>query len=169
MSKESDFEAFFTDNYLRMYHYAQRFVDDDETCRDIVEDPFEQYWTKMETITAGKQVGYLFMVVRNKCVDHTRHFAAQGNYVDFFRRQQSEAHADDEREVLLETEQYIETVNRMMDELPEKTRHILKECYLKERTHVSVAKELGISATAVRKHILHALDFFRKKLPKNGE
>ena len=41
--------------------------------------------------------------------------------------------------------------------------------YLKERTHVSVAKELGISATAVRKHILHALDFFRKKLPKNGE
>lgn len=169
MSKESDFEAFFSDNYLRMYHYAQRYVDDDETCRDIVEDAFEQYWKKMETVPPGNQTAYLFMVVRNKCVDHTRHFAARGNYADFFKRHQSEACADDEREALLETEQYIETVNRMMDDLPEKTRHILKECYLKERTYVSVAKELGISATAVRKHVLHALDFFRRELPKKDK
>lgn len=169
LGRESNFETLFKANYLRLYHYAHRMVDDDEVCRDIVEDAFEQFWKKMDDIAVENQQGYIFMLVRNKCIDHTRHAVARNHYADFFKHTHTESHTHDDWELLLQTERYIDTVHLMIEELPEKTQFILKECFFKERTYVDVAKQLGVSATAVRKHILRALHFFRSELSKKSE
>lgn len=169
MSKEKDFEALFTAHYLQLYHYAQRLVSDSEVCRDIVEDAFEQFWKKMDHLAAEHWQGYIFMLVRNKCVDHTRHSVASTHYALFVKQNYHESFHHEDWDVIAQTEQYINIVNRLMGHLPEKTQFIIKECFYNNRTYVDVAKELGITPTAVRKHVVQALKRFKVELLKKSE
>lgn len=54
-----------------------------------------------------------------------------------------------------------------MECLTPRTREILEAHYLQGKTYSEVAIELGISDSAVKKHVMHALKFFREKLNSN--
>ena len=53
-----------------------------------------------------------------------------------------------------------------MKQLSPRTQQILNEHYLKNKKYREVAAELDISESAVKKHVMQALSFFRKKFVK---
>ena len=50
-----------------------------------------------------------------------------------------------------------------MEKLTPHTRHILEECYIQRKKYQEVAEELNISVSAVRKHIVKALQVIREE------
>ena len=57
-------------------------------------------------------------------------------------------------------------IRRLMEHLTPRTRDVLERHYLQGKKYSEVAMELGISESAVKKHIMQALKLFREKMNK---
>ena len=77
------------------------------------------------------------------------------------------------------TKSYVETeyqeqdermmhISKAMEKLTPHTRHILEECYIQRKKYQEVAEELNISVSAVRKHIVKALQVIREECAKKS-
>lgn len=49
-NEKKDFEILFRDIYPKLYYAAMQLVKDEEVCRDIIADSFEQLWTKRAAV-----------------------------------------------------------------------------------------------------------------------
>ena len=136
-------------------------VGEKEVCQDIVSDAFEQTWLFAQKNSNFNQTSYMYSLVRNKCVDYIRHETAKAHYADFYMHMFSES---DEGDTCKEMEEQISQIYRILQELTPKTRTILKMCYFQKKTYNETADELGISVSAVRKHIVNALKVFRQRI-----
>ncbi|MEY8686656.1 sigma-70 family RNA polymerase sigma factor [Bacteroides sp. AN502(2024)] len=166
MEKETEFELFFKGNYSRFYYFAFQMIGDKEVCRDIVGDAFEQAWAFSHQKEQFNLTSYMYSLVRNKCVDYLRHEIAKTRYADFYMYMYNESDEDDTYE---EMEQQISEMYRMLDKFTPKTRTILEMCYFQKKTYSETADELGISVSAVRKHIVNALKAFRAVIAKKDK
>lgn len=143
-------------------------IEDDEICRDIVSEAFEQLWRLLQEQSGRNWDGFMFSVIKNKCVDHVRHEMAKARYADFY------AHVFDEKDggyEYEEMERQIQVMYRKMAEMTPQTQKILNLCYFQRKTYNEAAEALGISVSAVRKHIVNALKVFKAeftKKTKNG-
>lgn len=166
MEKEKEFEEFFKAHYQHARHFARQMIGDEETCRDIVEDSFEILWKRFNGIEPDKRIAFIFRLIRFRCADHVRHSQTTTLYAQRYLQEQSEAtnpHAADPRE---------ERINKMMtlmDQLSPKTREILTECYFNHHSYNEVAEKYGISTSAVKKHMMQALKFFRENMVKESK
>lgn len=149
------FEQLYKANYARLYYYAFQFISDAETCKDIVNDVFEKTWNLYESLQQETITAYLYANVRNKCIDHLRHSLVKEQYADFYKAvTQEEADNDFKR---------IARIEKVIEELTDPTKTILKECYYENKKYQEVADEFGISTNGVKKHIMKALRLIREE------
>ena len=163
MSREGEFERLFRECYAQLYAFAIGLVREDELCRDILSDSFEILWNHLDEIDEARQTSYLYRTVRNKCTDWARSRLSQQRYEIFFKTIYGDEN-DDDGTMLKETEDNIDKIYRLMDTLTPQTRRILDECYFKGRRQADVAEELGISVSAVKKHVAQAMKVFKSNL-----
>jgi RNA polymerase sigma-70 factor (family 1) len=163
MSREGEFERLFRECYAQLYAFAIGLVREDELCRDILSDSFEILWNHLDEIDEARQKSYLYRTVRNKCTDWARSRLSQQRYEIFFKTIYGDEN-DDDGTMLKETEDNIDKIYRLMDTLTPQTRRILDECYFKGRRQADVAEELGISVSAVKKHVAQAMKVFKSNL-----
>ena len=50
MSREREFERLFRENYAQLYAFAMGMVREEEICRDILSDSFEQLWNHLDEV-----------------------------------------------------------------------------------------------------------------------
>lgn len=153
----------FRECYAQLYAFAIGLVREDELCRDILSDSFEILWNHLDEIDEARQKSYLYRTVRNKCTDWARSRISQQRYEVFFKTIYGDEN-DDDGTMLKETEDNIDKIYRLMDTLTPQTRRILDECYFKGRRQADVAEELGISVSAVKKHIAQAMKVFKSNM-----
>ena len=168
LKDKENFERLFRNNYTRLFLFANRMVNDSEACRDIVSDAFAQAYTKIHKIDENQQLAFLYTMVRNKCVDYVRHENARQKYINIIEK----AYTEDPEElgaIIQEQDELLKQVREVMDEMTPKTRLILERCYLQRKKYHEVAEELGISISAVRKHIVAALKKLRDRMAKKSE
>ena len=165
MSREREFERLFRENYAQLYAFAMGMVREEEICRDILSDSFEQLWNHLDEVGETSQKSYIYRTVRNKCADWARKRVTHQRYELFYRTVYGDE-SDDAGAVLQEVEENITCIYRLIDTLTPQTRRILDECYFKGRRQSEVATELGISVSAVKKHIAQAMKVFRDNLNK---
>lgn len=156
---KDEFEQLYKDNYARLYYYAFQFISDAEICKDIINDVFEKAWNQFASLRQDTFSSYLYTSVRHKCIDHLRHSMIEAQYADFYRtitREQADTDFN-------EREERIARIERVIEELTDPTKTILKECYYENKKYQEVADEFGISANGVKKHIMKALKRIRQE------
>ena len=162
------FERLFKDSYPHMYRMAFSMVEDADDAKDAVHQVFTQMWKGKPEVSDTQVRGYLLAATRNQC----RHILRQRE----LRRQMeeelqkateerlrvgasAEMSSNDEREELMhELQQVID------DNLTEQDRRVLQLHYDEALTYQETATVLGISASAVNKHITRSLEKIRKTL-----
>lgn len=158
-----EFERFFKENYSKIYYLALSLVHDDEAARDIVSDSFEYLFTHHADLKAAEACNYLFVIVRHRCSDYFRKQVVHQRYSNFVNYTSERMDTMD----FLEHEDQVERILEMMKFLTPKTRDILEAHYIKGKKYSEVAVDFGISESAVKKHVMQALKFFRDKLNTN--
>lgn len=153
------FEHLYKANYARLYYYAFQFISDAETCKDIVNDVFEKTWNLYESLQQETITAYLYANVRNKCIDYLRHSLVKEQYADFYKAVTQEEADND----FSEREERIARIEKVIEELTDPTKTILKECYYENKKYQEVADEFGISTNGVKKHIMKALRLIREE------
>nr|WP_297267038.1 sigma-70 family RNA polymerase sigma factor [uncultured Prevotella sp.] len=155
------FEQLFRDNYGKAYYLALRILHDDEASKDVVADAFELVWRRLQDSDVDKLSSYLLTAVKNVCLDYIRKQNIRNRYVQASVQAVGKLSFNPE-EVDLHEEK-IQTIMRSLDELTPRTQQIVTMCYVQRKKYREVAEELGISESAVKKHIMQALSYMRQK------
>ncbi len=159
-----EFEEFFKENYSKIYYLALSLLHDDETARDIVSDSFEYLFTHNSHLQVAEACNYLFVSVRHRCADYHRKQAVHqrySSYINYTSKKVEDAIG------FWEHEEQVGQILKLMEQLSPRTHDILEAHYLKGKKYSEVAVEFGISESAVKKHVMQALKFFREKLNSN--
>lgn len=152
-----DFEKLFREYYSRLYYFAYDFVEDIEVSKDIVSDVFTLVWNNKENIEQEKVVGYLFVSVRNQCLNYLRRNHATEEYLELCEQVIADEDADD----LQLIDERIDEMTEAIDKMPPRTKYILEECYYHHKKYKEVAEVLEISTDGVKKHIVKAFSILR--------
>ena len=168
MSKEgislSQFEQIFREQYSRLFYYANDFVLDEEAARDIVSDVFTAVWNDRGRMILSTLPSYLMTSVRNQSISYLRKNAGRESF------EPSEAMASlmaDSEEDLSCLDERLEKLQHSLSHLPDKTRHVIEQCYYHDKKYAEVAREMGITSDGVKKHVVKAFRLLRESFGIN--
>ena len=145
-----------------MYRLATALLHDDDLARDIVHDVFASLLDGHTSLHVSG--GYLLKAVRNRCLNHIRdceiHQRIANRYFLGDEEYDSERWPDDE------------TVARIYslihNDISLQAKRVIELRFSDGMSFARIAAVLGISETAVYRHLSNALKVIRKKLNENG-
>ncbi len=153
-----EFEHLFKDNYPHMYRMAFSMVENADDAKDAVHQVFTQMWRSKPQVARESVRGYLLAATCNQCLHQLRTRQLQRQMEEELRQDMALSESEERQELLQQLQQVIE------DNLTEQDRRVLSLHYEEDMTYSETAKVLGISASAVNKHITRSLAKIRKNL-----
>ena len=146
-----------------MHRQAAMLLHDDDLARDIVHDVFCTLLNGNIAVTALTP-SYLLRAVRNRCLNHIRDLDIHGRVLGMYFTEMDEYDEEDWPDEAT----ILEIYSIISDDLPEQCRRVIELRFVSDLKFEAVAREMGISQTAVFKHLRHALSIIRNKLRENG-
>lgn len=152
------FERLFKDSYPHMYRMAFSIVEDADDAKDAVHQVFTQMWKGKPNVSEDSIRGYLLAATRNQCLHILRQRELRRQMEEELQREAEESSNGELEELLRELQQVID------ENLTEQDRRVLQLHYEEEMTYQETATVLGISTSAVNKHITRSLAKIRETL-----
>jgi RNA polymerase sigma factor (sigma-70 family) len=124
---------------------------------DLVQDVALRMQTRRATGTIENIDGYLFQVAQSVLTDRgrrdtVRHRAAHDSLEDFHHPVE-----DRSPERVLQGKEHLAQLIAAMGDLPERTRQAFVLHRFEEMSYAAIARHMGISVSAVEKHIMKAI------------
>lgn len=167
----SALEQLFRRTFPRFLDFALKITKDEIIAEDIVQDVFVKLWEKRETIQGLNIEGYLFRLVRNKCLDHIKYIKViSGKEIDLdnfckFEELYRVDFISDEPYLLIQEELKSE-IQQTIDSLPPRCKEVFvlsRQDGLKNR---EIAEKLQINIKNVERHLSRATKTFKEKFPE---
>ena len=148
--REKQFKELFLSEYGRMYKAACILLGDEDEAKDVVQDVFAKLWAGTIPLKEESQKTYLLTCVRNRCLNIIAHRQTQQEAIRLLK---PEAIASE-----MYDDEIIKMVNRYVDEkLSPQTSRIIKMHFDEDQSYKEISSSLGISLSAVNKHIVQGL------------
>jgi RNA polymerase sigma-70 factor, ECF subfamily len=161
--ERSDFEKLFRAEFKGLCFFAQKYVKDHDTSREIVQDSFLSLWEKRATVDAGRSVkSYLITVIHNKCHNYLRdNRKFDTNLLQIENLLELSAITDTDSMV---TQELHNAIHSAIEELPEKCRNIFLLNRYDNLKYQEIADKLEISVKTVEAQMSKALQHMRIRL-----
>ena len=160
-AKEQQFKELFLSEYNRMYKAAYILLGDEDEAKDVVQDIFAKLWDGTVSIKEESQRTFLLTCVRNRCLNIIAQRQTHQGAVKYLMPAAIDSEAYDE--------EIVDAVNRYVDErLTPQTSRIIKMHFNEDQSYKEISNSLGISLSAVNKHIVQGLRKLRSTF-KNRE
>lgn len=155
------FQQFYNKYYQRLLSYIITFTKDRDQAKDIVQEAFVILWTNRESIDTSKSPkSYIFFVARNIFFDHYRKEKRDLQFlIELKETALSEQIENDSEEI----KQRIEKMKRMIENLPEKCKIILKLSKIEGLNYQEIANHLNISPKTVESQMRIAFNKIREQ------
>ena len=188
--KEQQLERLFHDHYERMFRLAFALLHDNEEARDVVSEVFSKLWdrfsqeeipkeSRSKTEASKKSISkdspskdsflraetasaYLMRSVKNACLNIISKKKRDERLVKFLPLSDEETIRQEDLSRL--EERWQATVDCIDHDLSHQTASVIRMCYGEGCSYRETAEELGISISAVNKHIVKGLRMLREKL-----
>lgn len=156
-----DFLRVFLSQRPRMEALVQRRVGCRATAADLVQDLFLRFW-KRPHAPVEELASYLLRSARNLAIDHLRGEDSRGRTLSALLPAEDDAQPSPEQAVQAGAE--LDRIEGALRQLPERTRHIFLLSRVHGRTYGEIAAAMGLSQSAVEKHMMRALDACKASL-----
>ena len=157
-----DFDDLFRYNYRPLCLYALHYLQDVDLSEDIVQESYTALWEKLqEGVQVFNRKSYLYMMVRNRCLDHLR---KKGIPAESLKPYDTYGIIDDD-----DAQERAHNEARMwtaIDSLPEKCREVFILSKRDGLKYEEIAEELGLSVNTVRNQISKALKVLKEGVHK---
>lgn len=188
--KEQQLERLFHNHYERMFRLAFALLHDNEEARDVVSDVFSKLWDKFSQEEVPKKSiskteaskesiskdspskesflreetasAYLMRSVKNACLNIISKKKRDERLIKFLPLSNEESIRLEEPSRL--EERWQATMDCIDHNLSHQTAAVIRMCYGEGCSYRETAEELGISISAVNKHIVKGLRTLREKL-----
>lgn len=163
---ERAFKILYDLQFLSIFRFAKKFVENRQAAEDITTDAFLKLWDKRGDFDNMQKVkSFLFTTTKNACLnylrDERRHTANHEQLLSFLS-QQSEKNVQ-QHEI---TEQILKYIEEEIEKLPVKLKNILR-LHLNGMKNAEIAGELGIAEKTVRNLKVDAMKALRIAVLKN--
>lgn len=157
------FKFLFKRYYPRLLGYAIRFVQEKEIAEDILQEVFLTFWEKRSLLKSISISSLLFCMVRNACINYLKRKSLVERYsIDYLENIEGEerlyatdlALSADEQALYEDLKQQIQDA---LSVLSDRSREVFLLSRFKGLKNREIAQHLGISTTAVEKHISNSL------------
>lgn len=165
--KEGSLAAFdlcFKRFYAPLCAFARSNIGVKDVAEEIVQNTFAQLWEHRENLSPKTDIkSYLFIAVKNDCLDFARHRKVEQKYLDYIS-----SNHDENIEFFdnLIDEDFQKLINEVYNSLPERCRDIFYLSRLDEMSYKDISKKLNISVKTVENQIGKALKIVRQQLDK---
>lgn len=137
--------------------YFQRKTGSAVEAEDLTQDVLMRALTHVKWKTPSEAKGYIFRIAVNCWRDRCRRLKAHGVIVALDESNIEEAGVENPPECVLIEEQDLNQLARALEQLTVRTRTVLMLIKLEQMKIATVAEVLGISVSAVNKHLARGL------------
>lgn len=157
------FRAVFERSYTRLCVFANQYVKDSDTCKDVVNEVFIKFWKNPKQYHhIDHLLGSLYLATKRAALNHHQAFVRSMK-----RNFDYQAEVGDEDTFylteIIRTEMLSE-LHEAISKLPERAGKIIRETYLEGKSNQEVADEMGISLQTLRNQKSRALTILRGRL-----
>ena len=157
--REQQFERLFRSEYGRMYRAAHILLGDDEEAKDAVQDVFAHLWDGGIELREESLRTFLLTCVRNRCLNiisqRRLNMEPSQNALNVVEDLEPwDGKTEDELTEMV--------LNYVDERLTPQTSRIIHMHYDDQRSYKEISKSLGISVSAVNKHIVQGLRKLRQ-------
>jgi RNA polymerase sigma-70 factor, ECF subfamily len=157
------FDYLFTYYYSGLCVFAYKYLGDHQSAEDVVQDFFVSFYFESPQLEIKSSLkSYLFVSVRNSCLDWHKHHRAVEKYRKLILQKNNEKDILPE-EMLVESELRT-AIEKGMEKLPERCREIFIMSRIKGLLNQEIADELHLSKRTVELQITNALKILRIEL-----
>lgn len=169
------FKFLFKRYYPRLLGYAIRFVREKDIAEDILQEVFLTFWEKRSLLKSISISSLLFCMVRNACINYLKRKSLVERYsIDYLENIEGEerlysadlALSADEQALYEDLKQQIQDA---LSVLSDRSREVFLLSRFKGLKNREIAQLLGISTTAVEKHISNSLKKISSYLKDNSD
>jgi len=161
----NNFERLFKKHYVHLCLYALKYINNEVLAEEIVQDVFCKIWEKRKYISIAVSFkSYLYITVRNKCLQEIKHQKVINNYNKHIENfEKSNLEGPHENLIYKET---AEILNDILETLPGRCSEIFKLSRFEGLKYSEIAKQLSISIKTVEANISKALKTFKLYFPE---
>lgn len=156
-------EAIYLNHQSELQFHLTRIVNCPDIAADLAQESFIIFFREAQKQTIDHPRGFLFRVAKNLAYDHIKHRKVTENYVQTKEQSLPPPSEFPSAEKLVSIDERLAAITRILDELPLRTREIFILNRVYGMTYTETAQELGISDSAVEKHMAKALLHCRKQ------
>lgn len=164
MAEDNDQDAFrvlFLQFFSPLCVFANRYVEDKETCEDIVQDTFMRIWEKRKGIFITSSFrNFIVTSVRNSCIDYLRKQELENNWVQWRIDVDSEENNGD----IYTLRELQSILKEALSKVPENIRTTFEMNRFEGKKYAEIDELKQISVKAVESHICKVLKYLRTEL-----
>jgi RNA polymerase sigma-70 factor, ECF subfamily len=155
------FESLFREYYRPLVIYAQKYVGDADTAKEIVQEFFVRLYEKRNALVIDTSLkSYFYRSIYNSCINYISHVEMRNRHIKNLTVQ-SENDFSENQIALIELQNRI---YEYVEDMPDQCRRIFKMNRFEGLRNDQIAEKLGISKRTVETQISKALRTLRKKL-----
>jgi RNA polymerase sigma-19 factor, ECF subfamily len=164
LGDEQAFELLFRKYYVRLCGFANKFLNDPEEARGIVQEVFMKIWESREDIDPEDSLqSYLFKIAQNKSLNRLRKKKVESRYIEIFKLAYID-NSDFSSYESIFTLELTDNINRVINTLPPKCKRIFELSRIEGLKYNEIASELQISVKTVEAQMSKALNILRTEL-----
>lgn len=158
---EQAFKVLFLEFYPALCVFAMRYVTQEETARDIVQNVFFKIWEKRKNMYSTTYFrNFLITSVRNNCIDNLRKNEVESRYMEKCRM--SDLYTSPEEVYTLKELEI--SIGNALTKLPPNVREAFELNRFKGMTYMAIAEKMEVSPKTIESYISRALKFLRVEL-----
>lgn len=146
--------------WKELYLYALKFTREEYMADEIVQNLFIKLWEKRAELTIQSLSHYLYVSVKNRCIDYVRGRLKQEKEWKHYSRFLPTATFSPEEEYV--STELVESLWLRLGLLPEKSRAIFKKNKIEGLTVSEIAKMMNLSKKTVEYHLTKANKIIKK-------
>jgi RNA polymerase sigma-70 factor (family 1) len=153
------FEAVFRQFFPALMTFARKYLQDEDSAREVVHIVMINLWEKREAIDASESLKpYLFKAVHNRCLNVLR------DRRKFSEELVTEPLSDRDVQEQMELMELNIRINQVIDSLPERCKEVFEMNRFEGKRYKEIAEILGISVKTVENQMSKALKILRDQL-----
>lgn len=164
LGDEQAFELLFRKYYVRLCCFANKFLNEPEEAREVVQDAFLKLWEVREEIDPKESINsYLFKITQNNSINKLRRKKVESKYIDIYKLVYVDHTEISPYESLLVNE-LNDSITAAIQKLPPKCRRIFELSREEGLKYNEIAEALHISVKTVEAQMSKALQMIRYEL-----
>lgn len=161
---EQAFELLFRKYYIRLCCFANKFLNEPEEARDVVQQVFTKIWEGRQDIDPEVSLNaYLFKITQNICINKLRRNKVESKYAEIYKLVYIEHREISPYESLM-SDELEKNISNAVAKIPPRCKRVFELSRIEGLKYIEIAAVLNISIKTVETQMSKALQILRLEL-----